>query len=444
MTTMMGYRILKVPAERVGKKPFKWLHLFLFIGLHSQSAVWAGGDDLSGYLNLNFMTRELIEGSVLQFLDPESAGNLAQANHFLYGAVEKGRAQCDSLVIPKKYTHSWRRLLNRYLPKQFNRTAHQNLRLMSLDCSLIAIDQEGYEKAPFLVSALNSVTLEWQLQTLAAEFPNLRSLSMSQVSHPGAQYHSLGDLPELKELTLSQASGKTFEDLIPYIPKVQKLQLIDVPQVEWDQGISSSLKKLKDLKELKLQNIAGLDSLGSKLEGISRDLVALESLSFTSDVSESSDYKKQFSDQGLKALKSLSKLVELKIESSLLTPSGLTYLKFLVSLRRLSLPRTSIGDFEWNQLTDLPPLEELEFLADGLTDRGLKKVSQISSLKKLILHQAEVVTVEGILEALNSLKALQFLEIYSYSLPLTDRQKLQLSLSGRRITVVIRRGLLSF
>ncbi|MHB1037842.1 MAG: leucine-rich repeat domain-containing protein [Pirellulales bacterium] len=103
-------------------------------------------------------------------------------------------------------------------------------------------------------------------------------------------------------------------------------------------------------------------------------------------------YWSSATDDGLALLDKLPSLQDVNLETSQnITEAGLTHLKGLAKLRRLSLCETQTTDAGLAHLAGLTELEELQLSDNRITDAGMAHLKGMTKLKKLNLNHASAV-----------------------------------------------------
>lgn len=95
-------------------------------------------------------------------------------------------------------------------------------------------------------------------------------------------------------------------------------------------------------------------------------------------------------DDGLVAVKTLPKVVQLDLKETQITDAGLAHLAGLGTLNRLHLEKTKITDAGLAHLKDLGNLEYLNVYGTAVTDAGLEHLKGLKNLKKLFVWQTPV------------------------------------------------------
>ena len=95
-------------------------------------------------------------------------------------------------------------------------------------------------------------------------------------------------------------------------------------------------------------------------------------------------------DEGLKLLPTLGKVVSLNLRDTRITGAGLVNLKKLKGLRRLHLERTRVDDAGIAHLAGLTQLQYLNLYGTGIGDEGLIHLEALKNLKQIYLWQTKV------------------------------------------------------
>ena len=111
-------------------------------------------------------------------------------------------------------------------------------------------------------------------------------------------------------------------------------------------------------------------------------------------------------DDGLKLLPALGKVVSLNLRDTRITGAGLVNLKKLKGLRRLHLERTRVDDAGIAHLAGLTQLQYLNLYGTGIGDEGLIHLEALKNLKQIYLWQTKVTAAgaESLLKALPDLR----------------------------------------
>ena len=111
-------------------------------------------------------------------------------------------------------------------------------------------------------------------------------------------------------------------------------------------------------------------------------------------------------DEGLKLLPALGKVVSLNLRDTRITGAGLVNLKKLKGLRRLHLERTRVDDAGIAHLASLTQLQYLNLYGTGIGDEGLIHLEALKNLKQIYLWQTKV-TAAGAKRLLKALPDLR-------------------------------------
>jgi Leucine-rich repeat (LRR) protein len=230
-------------------------------------------------------------------------------------------------------------------------------------------------------------------------------LGGQQINNDGLVY--LGELPQLRYLILW---GKGFTDAglarLQNVPKLEILNLGVLEQIT-DAGLArlSDIPQLKDLDLYHCTNItnAGLVPL-KKLPGLRTLKIA----------------NSQVTDEGLTHLREIKTLEGLMLPGKGITDRGLQYLSELPRLRELWLPRAHYVDPTMDKdyytdeglkaLSSLTLLESLDIGSLGITDEGVKHLAKLTRLNKLSLFGCSRITDES-LRPIGQLRSLENLSI---------------------------------
>ena len=103
---------------------------------------------------------------------------------------------------------------------------------------------------------------------------------------------------------------------------------------------------------------------------------------------------KVITDDALKPLHQIEKLVWLYLQGTKITDDGLDHIAGIKTLTKLHLEKTQVGDEGVQKLAGLENLEYLNLYGTKVSDAGLEHLKSLKSLKKLYLWQTAV-TEEG-------------------------------------------------
>jgi Leucine-rich repeat (LRR) protein len=230
-------------------------------------------------------------------------------------------------------------------------------------------------------------------------------LGGGRIGNDGLLY--LAELPQLRYLILW---GGGFSDAgLTRLKNIKSLETLNLGALEriTDAGLArlSDIPQLKDLDLYHCKNItdAGLVPL-KKLPG-------LRSLKITSS---------RVTDEGLAHLREIKTLEGLMLPSKGITDRGLQYLAELPRLRELWLPRAHYVDPTMDKdyytdeglkaLSSLTLLESLDIGSLGITDEGIKHLAKLTRLKKLGLLGCDRITDES-LRTISQLRSLENLSV---------------------------------
>ncbi len=192
-------------------------------------------------------------------------------------------------------------------------------------------------------------------------------------------------------LDLSNRWDITDEDLVS-IGSLERLQTLYLSKTKMTDAGMPALATLKNLHTLELNNRitnAGLTPLQllPKLEDLTliggkiSDKGALAILPSLKQLKRLTLSDTAITDNGLKALASLTKLEALLLPSGI-TDRGIAALISLVSLKELDLTRTLVSDRGLETLRSLKNLKIL-YLNNRITDQGIATLAALHSLEKL-------------------------------------------------------------
>jgi hypothetical protein len=248
------------------------------------------------------------------------------------------------------------------------------------------------ERVPFLqhlagMTRLEELDLSWTstIDTDLADLkklPRLRSLNLNHTQIRGAGMSHLGELPSLQTLRLAY-TGTHDADL-------------------------KHLEPLKALRDLDLENTWVTDA---GLEALLR-LPALTGLNLS--------HCRDVSDAGLERLKPLTRLKELRLDSTGIGNNGLKHLRGMTDLEVLTLWGTRVDDDGVEHLRGLTALRTLVFFS-GISDRSLEQLKGHTRLQ--VLKGIGRATDAG-LKHLGGMTDLRVLDLQGA--PITDTGLLQL------------------
>jgi Leucine-rich repeat (LRR) protein len=217
----------------------------------------------------------------------------------------------------------------------------------------------------------------------------------------------LAELPQLRYLILW---GKGFSDAgLARLKNVKSLETLNLGALEQitDVGLAQ-LAEIPQLKDLDLYHCKDITDAGlaplKKLPGLRILKIA----------------NSQVTDEGLAHLKEIKTLEGLMLPGKGITDRGLQYLSELPRLRELWLPRAHYVDPTMDKdyytdeglkaLSSLTSLESLDIGSLGITDEGIKHLAALTRLKKLSLFGCSRITDES-LRTIGRLRSLETLSI---------------------------------
>jgi Leucine-rich repeat (LRR) protein len=225
------------------------------------------------------------------------------------------------------------------------------------------------------------------------DLPNLEELSLDGNHIQGSELHHLTKLKKLKKLNLSfNPLGDEWANLLSQLNTLEELQVVN-----YDRPLNDT-----DLQELsKLKNLTRLD-LTDKANGVT--------------------------DAGLAAIASLKSLTSLSLSEASLSSDGLAQLAELKRMQRLrlhSLRGIVGGSLSW--ISQLQGLQELEISGTALNNNDLESINKLSQLQNLLVWNAsgsgDNLQIEH-LDGLASLRAIRTNEILTPS-ALRDLSKIE-------------------
>jgi Leucine-rich repeat (LRR) protein len=278
------------------------------------------------------------------------------------------------------------------------------------------------------ISGLKDLHLDGDLFTddvieQIVKIKGLHSLHLSTSQITGASLRQLEQLSDLREISFFGCEKLTDENLlaIAAMPNMRSVSISDckrtsskglagilaLPVLEtlalYDSAENLDEQALEKLSTSHLNSVILVgeldDSICTRLATIS----SLEEIAIVSTV---------FRGEQLEQLKSLERLVNLKLEGcTSLTVEGLRQINQLTGLRKLSLNHSEVSDEEVLQLTDLKQLEFLDLRVNqSLTDTGLAALAAMPKLQELSLFYCPGIRGEG-LDHLDMLSELRILDI---------------------------------
>ncbi len=278
------------------------------------------------------------------------------------------------------------------------------------------------------ISGLKDLHLDGDLFTddvieQIVKIKGLHSLHLSTSQITGASLRQLEQLSDLREISFFGCEELTDESLlaIAAMPKIRSVSIGDckrtsskglagilaLPVLEtlalYDSAENLDEQALEKLSTSHLKSVILVgeldDSICTRLATIS----SLEEIAIVSTV---------FRGEQLEQLKSLERLVNLKLEGcTSLTVEGLRQINQLTGLRKLFLNHSEVSDEEVLQLMDLKQLEFLDLRVNqSLTDAGLASVAAMPKLQELSLFYCPGIRGEG-LDHLAMLSELRILNI---------------------------------
>jgi tRNA A-37 threonylcarbamoyl transferase component Bud32 len=210
------------------------------------------------------------------------------------------------------------------------------------------------------------------------------------------------------------------DDNLRYVAALRKLQVLDISaKGVTDAGIPQ-IAGLTELTSLALGTgqvpdlTVGTAKITDKCLPTMAKLTSLKSLTIRGAIT----------DDGLAALKTLTHLETLDLNSAAMTGEGLKHLKTATHLKSLTLgDNWTITDAALAQVKDFTELETLDTQCSKITDAGLVHLKDMKSLQHLSLSRAAKITEAG-LDNLLGLTNLKTLDIYGVHVSADYRKKL--------------------
>lgn len=222
--------------------------------------------------------------------------------------------------------------------------------LSKLESFSLSLENQEGAKAKKPASGLASSELSG---TCLAEFkncPQLSSLSISGIAHSSSYMKALGQLGQLRNLTLTftSASPSLSPQEAAYLSGLSRLEKAEIPMAE--------KKKAAVLKEI-------------------RGWTSLKELDL--------DFE-ELCDSDLALLEQFPGLVRLKLQGNKLTDAGLEKIAGLRSLRILNLSENPIEGKELARIFSIPDLQELYLNKTKITGQSLKQAKLASKVLQIL------------------------------------------------------------
>ena len=186
---------------------------------------------------------------------------------------------------------------------------------------------------------------------------NLKSLFFLGMAYSDAELEVLGGLPQLTSLFLT---GNEITDTgLGYLKGLTKLEDLTVHS----SGITDDgLVSLASLPELRSLNIEDAP----------------------------------IGDAGLAHLARSRHLRSLQIRGASVSDEGVQYLASLTELKDLHLSGSTISDVGLATVAELPKLTSLTLFGTGASDTGLAHLKKLSRLRRLVVHQAPLISLAAV------------------------------------------------
>jgi len=252
-------------------------------------------------------------------------------------------------------------------------------------------------------------------------------LESASISDTGLQY--LRDMQNLEQVYLDQT--KITDEGIQYLRGLQNLRVLSLPQTKiTGEGLgslkdlpklmsidvngaaitNSGMKAIGDLKQLTSLNIAGNSQIDDTGFGYIEGLTKLEGLF--------AYHLYRITDEGLKHLKGMRNLKDLRVGSHGITDKGMEQLAGFEKLSNLTVDNSKITDSGLKNLKDLKNLNALGLRNTPITDVGLKHLESMKKLQYLVLQETKV-TPQGISELQKALPECKIISDFETKPPAT-------------------------
>jgi Leucine-rich repeat (LRR) protein len=255
-------------------------------------------------------------------------------------------------------------------------------------------DGEGRLNLPL---SIREVLDDSTLKGLVEKFPQIETLDLSfavKITEQG--FSELGKLTHLRSLSLaySEIAGDPFVSFAPE----HDLETIDLSSAKVDaQRVGAGLVRLTNLKDLRLSHFEDPDSLLKAL-GAHPNIASL-----------SLDFSSKLSVEGLRKLALLPRLTKLSLRNIPLGQLEMEAIGAVHSLEELDLTWTGVRDL--HGLEGLTKLKSLRLWGNELSPRAPEDLLRFPKLTRLSLHNCRLHENEALLTALESLKALEELDL---------------------------------
>jgi len=237
--------------------------------------------------------------------------------------------------------------------------------------------------------------------TNLSELTTLESLDLDLEKITDAGMAELRNLTNLRELRIVGSRG-IGDPGLAHLGRLNRIESLDLGC--WYKTTLKGLAPIAQMTGLKRLKVRGM-SFDDDRATVFADLTALEQLDVPFQ---------NLSDAGLAHLRNLSALKALDLRTTpgaigdsdnVLTDDGLAHLEKLTALETLHLPR-GIGDAGLTHLRGLTNLKRLSLWHTSVTDEGLLHVAALTQLELLELPRATVTDegVESLQQALPDLK----------------------------------------
>lgn len=209
-----------------------------------------------------------------------------------------------------------------------------------------------------------------------------------------AALHDVGQLPNLRELTIEDA---TIADAgLAHLHKLSRLEILRITRCGITDDGLSRLEGMDSLTGLHLEETA-VTTQGLKILEKLPQLTVLHLPSTRTD------------DQSLELIGRLTQLTWLDLRGTKITSDGVSKLAALDRCTWINLAHTSVDDRGLKELMQLPNLEVVELAGAKISDAGLAYLSELSLCEHLDLEGTSI--SDAGLEHLSAMPKLAFLNL---------------------------------
>ncbi|MBN2590117.1 MAG: hypothetical protein JXA96_09655 [Sedimentisphaerales bacterium] len=220
----------------------------------------------------------------------------------------------------------------------------------------------------------------------------LKTLNLDRANITSKGLESLAGLKSLERLCLP---ANVYDSGIAAVGNIKTLTLLSIS--EGNSLTDAGLRHLENLKSLKTllinsvkitdEGLKALSSLSSLNHLVLRGNFTNDAALYLKDVSSLKTLKidpGQFSDTGMKNISNLTQLESLYIHwLKEITDEGVSYLKNIPNLKKLDIGNAKLTDKAMLDITQIQSLESLYLPPYGISDKGMKNISELENLKFL-------------------------------------------------------------